>query len=94
VRRLPSLLSPLPARMVARKLGILASLIETCKMNGVDPQAFAPDLLTNIVARHPISSIDELLPYAYVHTCSSGERCGLKRLPIPVLITYLRAWQR
>jgi transposase len=43
----------------------LASLIETCKMNDVDPEAYLRDVLTKIVARHPISRIDELLPFAY-----------------------------
>jgi len=44
---------------------VLASLIETCKMNGVDPQAYLRDVLAKIVARHPMSRIDELLPFAY-----------------------------
>ena len=45
---------------------VIASLIETCKMNGVDPQAYLRDVLANIVARHPMSRIDELLPFAYL----------------------------
>jgi hypothetical protein len=44
----------------------IASLIETCKMNRVDPQAYLRDVLTKIVARHPMDRIDELLPFAYV----------------------------
>jgi len=44
---------------------VLASLIETCKMNDVYPEAYLRDVLTKIVARHPISRIDELLPFAY-----------------------------
>jgi transposase len=34
-------------------------------MNDVDPEAYLRDVLTKIVARHPISRIDELLPFAY-----------------------------
>ena len=45
---------------------VIASLIETCKMNDVDPQAYLRDVLSKIVARHPMSRIDELLPFAYV----------------------------
>jgi transposase len=45
---------------------VIASLIETCKMNGVDPQAYLRDVLAKIVARHPMDRIDELLPFAYV----------------------------
>ena len=32
---------------------VIASLIETCKMNGVNPQAYLRDVLARIVARHP-----------------------------------------
>ena len=45
---------------------VIASLIETCKMNGVNPQAYLRDVLARIVARHPMGRIDELLPFAYV----------------------------
>src|SRR5262245_1065784 len=45
---------------------VIASLIETCKMNGVDPQAYLRDVLARIVARHPMGRIDELLPFAYI----------------------------
>jgi hypothetical protein len=44
---------------------VIASLIETCKMNGVDPQTYLRDVLAKIVARHPMDRIDELLPFAY-----------------------------
>jgi transposase len=45
---------------------VLASLVETCKMNGVDPEAYLADVLTRLAGRHPASRIDELLPWAYV----------------------------
>ncbi len=41
---------------------IAYSLIETAKLNGIDPQAWLTDVLTNI-ADHPINRIDELLPW-------------------------------
>lgn len=44
---------------------ILASLIETAKMNGIDPEAYLADILARLVNRHPMSRIDELLPWAY-----------------------------
>jgi len=44
---------------------VIASLVETCKMNAVDPQAYLHDVLSKIVARHPMGRIDELLPFAY-----------------------------
>ena len=44
---------------------IIASLIETCKLNGVEPHAYLTDVITRIVNSHPNSRIDELLPWAY-----------------------------
>ena len=43
----------------------IASLIETCKLNDVDPLAYLTDVLTRIVNGHPNSEIDQLLPWAY-----------------------------
>jgi transposase len=44
---------------------ILASLIETCKLCTVDPQAYLTDALTKIANGHPNRDIDDLLPWAY-----------------------------
>ncbi len=44
---------------------VIASLIETCKLNGVHPQAWLGDTLTKLVNRWPASKIDELMPWAY-----------------------------
>jgi len=44
---------------------IIASLIETCKLGGIDPQSYIADVTTRIVNGHPNSRIDELLPWAY-----------------------------
>jgi transposase len=38
----------------------LASLIETCKLSGVKPQAYFADLLTRLVNSWPQKHIDEL----------------------------------
>jgi transposase len=43
----------------------IASLIETCKLNGVNPHAWLTDTLTKLVNRWPASRIDELMPWAY-----------------------------
>jgi transposase len=45
--------------------GVIASLIETCKLNAVDPQAYLADVLSRLVNRHPASGIDQLMPWAY-----------------------------
>jgi hypothetical protein len=39
------------------------SLIETAKLNGVNPQAWLADVLDRIGKGHPINRIDELLPW-------------------------------
>ena len=41
---------------------VIASLVETCKLNGVDPQAYLGDVITRIVDGHPQSRLDDLLP--------------------------------
>jgi transposase len=38
------------------------TLIETCRMNDVDPQDYLTDILGRI-ADHPINKIDRLLPW-------------------------------
>ena len=45
--------------------GRIASLIETCKINGVEPFAYLKATLTAIANGHPQSSIDDLLPWNF-----------------------------
>ncbi|WP_374377108.1 IS66 family transposase, partial [Tabrizicola sp.] len=49
----------------AENWAVIASLIETCKMNGIDPQAWLTATLTAIVKGHKQSQIDDLLPWNY-----------------------------
>ena len=44
---------------------IIASLIETCKLNHVNPHAWLSDTLTKLVNRWPASRIEDLMPWAY-----------------------------
>jgi len=41
----------------------IASLVETCKLNGVEPHAYFTDLLTRLVNGWPQARIDELMPW-------------------------------
>jgi transposase len=50
-----------------RSAAIDYTLIETAKLNGVNPQAWLTDILTRI-ADHKINRIDELLPWRYTQT--------------------------
>ena len=43
----------------------IASLVETCKLNAVDPLAWVTDVFTKLVNLWPASRIDELMPWAY-----------------------------
>lgn len=49
----------------AQNWAMLASLIETCKLNAIDPHAWMTDILTAIVNGHKQSKIDELMPWNY-----------------------------
>jgi hypothetical protein len=40
------------------------TLVQTAKLNDVDPEAYLRDTLSRIADGHPISQIDELLPWA------------------------------
>ena len=50
----------------ATNWGVIASLIETCKMNSVDPHAYLADTLSAIVTGHKQSQINDLLPWNYI----------------------------
>ena len=41
----------------------MASLIETCKLNLVNPQRYLADVLTRLVGGWPQSRINELMPW-------------------------------
>lgn len=49
----------------AQHWGVIASLIETCKLNGVDPQGYLAGVLSCLVDGWPMRKIDELMPWAY-----------------------------
>jgi transposase len=56
----------------AENWACLASLIETCKLNGVDPQVYLTDVLTKLVNLWPAAQIDELMPWAWTANSSDG----------------------
>ena len=45
---------------------VIASLIETCKLNGIEPHAYLSAVLTAIAEGHKQTDINELLPWNYV----------------------------
>jgi transposase len=46
---------------------ILASLIETAKLNGIDPQAYLAGVLARIAKGHPVNCLDRLLPWIWIN---------------------------
>jgi hypothetical protein len=59
----------------------VASLIETCKMNGVDPQRYFSDVLTRLVNSWPQSRIDELMPWHWAAARSGCSSSGPEKGP-------------
>jgi len=49
----------------AEHWAMIGTLIETAKLNGVDPQAYIKDVLETMVAGFPANRIDDLLPWAW-----------------------------
>jgi transposase len=54
----------------ARHWAVLASLIETAKLNGIDPQAWMTWAIARYVDGHPQSQLDGLLPWNYAKTAA------------------------
>ena len=49
---------------VPRKAAVFYTLLETAKLNGIDPQAWL-SLVFTVITDHPISRVDELLPWRF-----------------------------
>lgn len=49
----------------AQNWAMLASLIETCKLNAVEPHAYISGILSAVVNGHKQSGIDDLLPWNF-----------------------------
>lgn len=49
----------------AANWAVIASLIETCKLNGVNPDAYLTDVLTKLVNNWPNSRLADLTPWAW-----------------------------
>lgn len=47
---------------------VICSLIETAKLNKVEPHAYITDILTRMTNGHPASQIDDLLPWNWTST--------------------------
>ena len=52
----------------AEHWAVVASLIETCKLNGIEPFAYLKATLTAIATGHPQSRLDDLLPWNFTQS--------------------------
>jgi transposase len=57
----------------AENWACIASLVETCKLHGVDPQTYFTDVLTKLVNLWPASRLDELMPWAWAAERSTNK---------------------
>jgi len=48
----------------------------TCKLHGVDPQAYLTDVLTKLVNLWPASRLDELMPWAWAAERAASRRAA------------------
>ncbi len=60
----------------AANWGIAASLIETCKLNAVDPHAWMSDTLTKLVNLWPSAQIDALMPWNFAKIPTGAVKVG------------------
>lgn len=49
----------------AEQWALLASLVATCKINGVEPGAYLTATLVGIINGHPMKRIDDLMPWRF-----------------------------
>ncbi|QSQ17465.1 IS66 family transposase [Myxococcus landrumensis] len=54
-----------------RNLAGLSSLVATCEVNGVNPEAYLADVLMRL-GSHPVSRLDELLPHRWQPSSASA----------------------
>ena len=50
----------------------IASLIGTCRVNGVEPYAYMKAVLEAIAAGHPMARSDDLLPWAFAKPAANA----------------------
>ena len=73
----------------AQRAATIYTLTETCKLNGVDPQAWIADVLARL-PDHPARRIDGLLPWNWMppRIAQAASPCSaVDRQPVPAVLT-------
>jgi len=66
----------------AENWAAIASLIETCKLCGINPNAYLTDVLTRIVTKRDGDPLDDLLPHKWVSISNDGDMFEYNTMPI------------
>jgi hypothetical protein len=56
------------SKVGGERAAVIYSVIETCKLNGIEPQAYINDVIAKIAADWPASHGDELMPWNWQPT--------------------------
>ncbi|WP_369422257.1 transposase domain-containing protein [Bradyrhizobium sp. IC4061] len=60
-------------KIEAENWALLASIVATCKLNGVNPAAYITETLEAIIDGHPHSRIEDLMPWRFRKTSSQPQ---------------------
>lgn len=56
----------------AERWACISSLVTTAKLNDVDPHAYLKDVLERMVEGHPMTRLDDLLPWNWAKNASTA----------------------
>jgi transposase len=62
--------------LVLANWAVLATLIETCKLHGVNPEAYLADVLGKLVDNWPNRHLADLAPWAWQAAQNTHERAA------------------
>lgn len=78
---------PLRLRPRLTRRAIIASLIETAKLNGINPHAWLTDTLMKLVNRWAASRIENLMPWNYAKRAATPPFAVNGCMPVRLSVT-------
>ena len=67
-------------RLGAENWAAIATLIETCKLNDINPLAYFTDVLSRVILRKDGDPVDDLLPATWASTYAETEPADLAKV--------------